>query len=73
MSASFARRTSLRFPGHPAPAARQARPLPQGDTARPRRQAANGPAAGVGKDLFAEVISNIQSIIRGDRPVRAAL
>lgn len=66
MSASF------RFPGHPAPLTRQTRLNPWGDVARPMAQTAKPPAAGVGRDLFDEVIANIHGIIRGELPVRAA-
>lgn len=72
MSTSLASRTSFRFPGHPAPVPRRAGLSPWSDAARPLPQAADMPAVCAGKELFEEVIANIQGIIQGDRPVRAA-
>ncbi|PWC32043.1 hypothetical protein [Azospirillum sp. TSO22-1] len=69
MAAGIANRSTFRFPGHPAPVSRGNRLNPWEGAARPLAQATTAPHAGVGTDLFAEVLANIHQIIRGERPV----
>lgn len=73
MATSFSNRSSLRFPGNPAPVSRGLRTTTaRADVARPRTQTAAPSHAEAGSELFAEVLANIRHIIRGERPVPVA-
>lgn len=72
MAASLSNRSSLRFPGNPAPVNRGLRTAASGDGTRPLPRTATPPHTEVGSELFAEVLANIRQIIRGERPVPVA-